>query len=379
MAYSKTPLATLAVSALLVAVAVAGWPSLAVAASTYTITQIPSQFDLVWGGSRALGVSDDGVVVGYGWNASHNGEALRWSNGVSTDLPDFISPPSEYIRSHANKVSLNGMIAGYSYVGPYDAHAAVWKNGNILDLGSSGSQAFSQLVDINNNGMACGTSGSAPYVWTELGGKKYLGILPGPEHSSDSAEAYGINNNGVVAGRMKMWVDSYAAIWDPVSGWLVIDSEGNESMANAINDNNVAVVQKTGQNSQYHACVWSEQDGLRQMADLNASQSLPYAINNDGVIVGEAAVPASGEYAVVWDDTDITHCYKLQDLVENWASSGWTRLYAANDVNENGQIVGYGLYNNRELGFLLTPTPEPATLSLLALGGLALLRRRGRK
>jgi len=379
MAYTKTLLATLAVSALLVAVAVAGWPSLAVAASTYTIARIPSQFDPVWGGSRALGVSDNGVVVGYGWDAYHNGEALRWSNGVSTDLPDFLLPPSPYVRSRANKVSLNGMIAGYSYVDAYGAHAAVWKNGNIIDLGSSGSQAFSQLVDINNNGMACGSDGSAPYVWTEANGKKYLGILPFPGNSSYTAEAYGINNNGVVAGRMKMWVDSHAAIWDPVSGWLVIDAEGNESMANAINDNNVAVVQKTGQNSQYHACVWSALDGLRQMADLNASQSLPYAINNDGVIVGEAAVPASGEYAVVWDDTDITHCYKLQDLVEGLAGSGWTQLYAAYDVNENGQIVGYGLYNNRETGFLLTPTPEPATLSLLALGGLAVLRRRGRK
>jgi probable HAF family extracellular repeat protein len=57
-------------------------------------------------------------------------------------------------------------------------------------------------------------------------------------------------------------------------------------------------------------------------------------------------------------------------------SSGWT-LQIATAINDSGQIVGHGLNSaGQQDAFLLTPTPEPATLSLLALGGLTILRRR---
>jgi len=52
-------------------------------------------------------------------------------------------------------------------------------------------------------------------------------------------------------------------------------------------------------------------------------------------------------------------------------------LRSAFAINDNGQIVGIGSdAQGNGRAFLLTPIPEPATLSLLALGGLALLRRR---
>jgi probable HAF family extracellular repeat protein len=53
--------------------------------------------------------------------------------------------------------------------------------------------------------------------------------------------------------------------------------------------------------------------------------------------------------------------------------SGWT-LNIANDINDTGWIVGYGTVGGKTHAFLLTP--EPATLSLLALGALALISRK---
>ncbi|NJL58568.1 MAG: PEP-CTERM sorting domain-containing protein [Desulfobacteraceae bacterium] len=59
--------------------------------------------------------------------------------------------------------------------------------------------------------------------------------------------------------------------------------------------------------------------------------------------------------------------------------------FSATDINENGQIVGYGLLDGILHGFLLSqsseppnPTPEPATMTLMGCGliGLGVLGRK---
>ncbi len=70
----------------------------------------------------------------------------------------------------------------------------------------------------------------------------------------------------------------------------------------------------------------------------------------------------------------------LQNLV-NSSAAGWTIMFA-NSINDAGQIVGYGTDpSGKTEGFLLTPTPEPATITLLGsalslLAGFGLLKRR---
>ncbi len=57
---------------------------------------------------------------------------------------------------------------------------------------------------------------------------------------------------------------------------------------------------------------------------------------------------------------------------------GWV-LTNAFDVNDRGQIVGVGIFQGRQQGFLLTPVPEPTAGLLIAAGvaAVTLRRRRG--
>ena len=83
-------------------------------------------------------------------------------------------------------------------------------------------------------------------------------------------------------------------------------------------------------------------------------------------------VPALTE-RIIWDEEHGVR--KLIDLCDG-SAQGWS-LTEATAINNVGQIVGMGWNpsGGRE-AYLLTPIPEPATLAVLLLGGLALLRRR---
>ena len=55
----------------------------------------------------------------------------------------------------------------------------------------------------------------------------------------------------------------------------------------------------------------------------------------------------------------------LIDLIP--AGSGWDILNIAYDINDSGQIVGYGTVGGETHAFMMTPIPEPTTMLLLAL------------
>jgi hypothetical protein len=110
-------------------------------------------------------------------------------------------------------------------------------------------------------------------------------------------------------------------------------------------------------------------------------QSFANSTNGDGSVVVGAGITASGNEAFYWNVS--VGMDRLWDvLLDNGvdpAADGWTRLVTAGSVSTDGYTVaGWGIRNGNNEAFVAV-VPEPATLSVLALGaGLTALRRRQR-
>lgn len=189
-------------------------------------------------------------------------------------------------------------------------------------------------------------------------------LLPGIAGRSDQrAQGFGISADGKTAVGLARWTDAdtyeFPAYWTDPTG--------------------------TG--------VWSSKK-LGRLASYTSS-SVAYAADETGrYIVGyEYPNTTVGETSCFWDTTDVdingvpkVHLITdyLTGLGIDWAAEwkSFGRMYGVSTVDGKTVMVGTGAYWTDETktasytrGFVLV-IPEPATLSFLALGALAMLRRR---
>ena len=368
---------SLAAAAAVLVVACTSGPARA-AQSNYTITDLGT---LGGTASQAYGINASGQVTGWARIDDGSTHAFRYSGGVMQDLGTL---DAGYTQSAGWSINASGIVAGASGdpIPQIDPHQAKVTNGTTTtSLGTLGG-ADGVARAINNNGWVAGYARLAPdevafpdHPRGVSRGFVYDGTTMHPIPTFGGAEslAWGINSAGQAAGYAYLPDGTYNAFRYTVNG----PDGGMENLGDfaalAIDDAGRVGGYYFDDAGRFHGVVHTAA-ALTEVGDFGGGFSIVSALNNAGDAVGGALEDADGKFhAFLYAAGTLTD---LHDLLPP-AASGWT-LTRATGINDAGQIVGYGTNpDGLTRAFLLTPVPEPATLSLLAAaGGMLLTRRR---
>jgi probable HAF family extracellular repeat protein len=354
--------------------------SITFAAGPYVLTLIPP-LPVTANAPRSQGnaINASGQVVGLA-AIDGNSNAFIFQSGTITSLGN-LGLGGGYTTASA--INDSGTVVGLGSTSTQDL-GYVYSGGTFTVVAPLPNGDRSAVNAINNAGRIVGTStyGSASSPTGDrqafvADGPGYvaqaLGFLPGGNRSFANA----INDQGLIGGSSRV-ADSgnvFAAAW---SGGVIsaLPNLANATGSNVLGINNagdMVGVSTVGGNSV--ATLWSASGDVLSLGTLpGGSFSQARDINNLGQIVGTSTDAGGANRAFLYEHGQMLDLNTLVTDLGPFAS-----LQFAQSINDNGQITGYGNLSAGGIrGFVLTPVPEPASFSLLALGLLALVLRRKR-
>jgi len=295
----------------------------------YRITDLgPGLFE---GHMAFLDINDLGQILFMGFDPSTQ-ELIRQiveASGVRTDLSD------EFKDFRPEAMNNLGEIAGELRLPGGTSHSAIWSVADgFRDLGRSlGSGTY--IKSLNDAGVIVGPSGLLDsFIWSATSG---VSILPKTVGVSLQL-AYGINNRGDVVGWLFDRQPGKVGFLRSATGELTYLGRSSGrfiSAAKGVNDRRQVVGScSTG------GIVWEVRYRFVRLAR--------------SITIGKSWFsPRERWYrAFLWEDGVMED---LNDLISS--DSGW-ELNDARDINNRGEIVGWGMYKDNEHAFLLTPINE---------------------
>jgi probable HAF family extracellular repeat protein len=346
-------------------------------ASSLVMADPQYQFvDLSLGGSiagRAQALNENGQVVGYIdlYDGAGGTLAFSYQNGVMTSLGTL--PGS--LSSAAFDVNASGVVTGLARGSGNDDHGFLFADGVMSNLSTPDFRTLSGQ-GINDAGTIVGiwvgpSFRTRSFVRTEQGFRDIEEtILFGiPSINNKGQIAYYESNSGQIV-RLEPNLTSTTRFG--TAGLLG---------AQEVSINNLGLVAGYGSDTSIlrgalRAFVVSDGQSSVLEAPNVARDYRAHDLNDLGMVVGSEWGTSSADDALnaaIWIDGEF---YNLNELTSGL--DGF-RMVAARDINNQGEIVGWGYSQDGfERPFMLIPVPEPGggTLAMTAL--LLHLRRRKR-
>lgn len=272
--------------------------------------------------TNATAIDSSGVILG-GTDKRNRSEAGTWRSYSPTNGMQNLGN-----TTIAYNINDNGQILASNGNASQTKIYSIWGGHNPVKVG--GNMDIKYASDINNSGHVIGeTALGTPYIWDMYNNRT-------EKISSITGSATDINDSGSVVGTKR---------GDIAANGQVIDN--GESQAYIYENGTVVELGYVGAGTNSEA----------------------YAINEEGLVVG-----SSNNNAFLWDADN--GMLNLNDLLPD--GSDWTNLSVASDINDLGQIVGWGTINGETHSFLISEivaAPEPKLIFIILLTmGVVLFR-----
>ena len=316
-------------------------------------------------------VQDLGALPGdsssVAWGINQRGDVVGWSSGpngtrafVFTDTGGMLALPGlpDKPRTIARRINDAGDIVGTANAGGTDlGHAVRWRGGAIQDLGTLGAGAYSEGWGINNFGDVVGDSytdggsfaGVHAFLYTDANG--LVDLTP----TSDTGRARDINDAGQITGYKTAFGGYHAFRW--TSGTfedLGVLPGFAHSFGFAIQaSGRVAGSSSSASGNEERLFRFTDGVGMQDLGGVG-EHNTAWGINSAGSVVGGLGQHAPRAFLY----TDEAGLKDLNALIDQ--SLGWV-LLGAFDINDAGQIVGYGFNNFTQTthAVRLQPTSTP--------------------
>ena len=306
--------------------------------------------------SIAFGINQQGDVVGWSNGAAGTRAFIYTDAGGMAELPGLPERP----RTVARDLNDLGDVVGTANAGGVDlGHAVLWTGGAVTDLGTLATGSYSEAWGVNNSGQVVGSShtnggsfGVHAFLYTAAQGM--VDLTP----ESDTGAAMDINDAGQVTGYKTAFGGYHAFRWQ---GGTFVDLGVLPGFAHsfglAVNAaGQVAGNSTSASGNSEQLFRFTDGVGLQNLGGVG-EHNVAFGINSSGQVVGASG--HSVTRALLY--TDAAGLQDLNTLID--PSLGWV-LLAANDINDAGQIVGYGFNNFTGLTHAVrlqpatTPPPE---------------------
>ena len=306
------------------------------------IYQVVDLGSLGGGASAATAVNSFGQAAGWSLVGS---QSIRAMSADGAGAPEALDPAHQ---SRAYGINDSGQTVGVQWDVYGNAWAVLWNGGGdgaARVLGGSDSYA----IAINAEGVVAGAESGHAVRFNAAGGVESVGV------NAPWSTANAINSSGGVAGTAQMANGSFRAYVATAAGPVTTLGTlgGGASYGHAINDAGWVAGGSTTVRGYLHAFLYA---GGR-MKDLGTfsgrGNSGAYGVNNIGQVVGYSQTADGQSSAFVWEDEVMRD---LNELIA--ADTGW-RLLEASAINNQGQIVGFGMLGGVQRAFRLDPIVVP--------------------